>query len=681
MKRATASMRAQRIALLLAGGALALVAAVALTGPGPALNAKPAAQSPSGCLSDLQKSIDPESVALGGAVDATLIVSITCGAQGLPVDLVIVGDESYSMTRARGGVDPGGELRTPTRDPNATPDPRATPSGPGPGVENEPAFCSAIENNAAPPTATRTPRRNRGTPTPIGGEEFEPLESGGSEDLLREQKDFVRDLLDMPQFQRDMASDRLRVGFVSFAGSTKARIPLSNDAGDALGGANRMRGDDLSNVKSGLQEAARMLGSNQSRVKLGDDGRVSIVILMSDFQFCQRDMRGSVLDKATHLITVGFGRDTTMKGKNQRDMASSPRLVLSRKDVQAIGKLYEDDLAAPKPVTLTQLKVSDQVAANMTLDAASVTPTTATITGQLIEWQLPTNTNPHTLTYRVAPQEPGIWPVSDSTNVEWTDSQGLTGSGVFPNVLVEVVPQTATPTPIPTDTPTATATPTDTPTPTSTPTATPVPADLYLPVTFRNWPECIPEEQTIDVALVIDTSISMHDPTEPGGPTKLNAAIDAALEIVELLKATDQAAIVGFNATSTLASGLTSDKAALTAALRSLPTTSASGTIIDSGLKTGTEELMSSRHRAGNKRSIILVTDGEQSNGDTAPVLAWAATAKSNGITIITVGLGLEIDTALLTQVASDPALYYPVPNAADLQRIYREVARIIPCP
>ena len=48
---------------------------------------------------------------------------------------------------------------------------------------------------------------------------------------------------------------------------------------------------------------------------------------------------------------------------------------------------------------------------------------------------------------------------------------------------------------------------------------------------------------------------------------------------------------------------------------------------------------------------------------------------------MITVGLGSDIDEALLRQVASDPALFYPVPDAADLLRIYREVARIIPCP
>lgn len=672
-------LRSKRAAVAVAALALALIGTVEFAIADRTSSAKPSSQTPSGCIADLQKHINPETVALGGSVDASLIVSLTCGASGLPVDLVIVADESYSMTRARGGVAPGGELRTPTRDPGATPDPRATPEGPGPIAGNEPAFCSAVENNAAPPTATRTPRRNRGTPTPIGGEEFEPLEAGGSEDLLREEKEFVRDLLDQAAIQRDMASDRLRVGFVSFAGTAKSKVPLSNDPADAVGGANRMRGEDLSNVKSGLQEAARMLASSQSRAKLGDDQRVSVVILMSDFQFCQRDMRGSALDKATHLITVGFGRNRT--AKNQRDMATQARFVLERNDIKDFADLYEQVLAAPIPVAVTQLKVADQLAANMTLDPASVNPTTATITGQLIEWQLPTTSFPQTLTYRVEPQEPGFWPVSDSTNVEWTDSQGQTGSGVFPSVVVEVIPQTATPTPPPTDTPTSTPVPTATDTPTPTATATRIPADLYLPVTFRNWPECIPEEQTIDVALVLDTSVSMQDPTEPGGPRKLDAAIGAAREIVELLKDTDQAAVIGFNATSLTASTLTSDKAALTAALQGLPAMSASGTIIDSGLRAATEELMSERHRAGNKRSIILVTDGEQSNGDTAPVLAWAATAKSNGITVITVGLGTEIDAALLQQVASDPSLYYPVPNAADLQRIYREVARIIPCP
>lgn len=647
-------------------------------------SAKPAVQDVSGCTADTLKSVDPEVVALGSSVDATLVVSVTCGARRLPVDLVIVGDDSLSMTRGQGG-DPGGR---------PTPTPKVTPGGgggtppgretrepgDGPGGGDEPAFCAAIGRSDNPPTATPTRRFPRRTPTtdPNANRE-QPLEPAGEDDLLRDEKTFVRDLLDQPVIQRDMASDRLRIGFVSFAERVKTKMPLTNDPSEVTTGVNRMRGFDLSNVTAGLQEANKILNSTQSRANLGDDGRVTIVIVMSDFQFCRKDMSGSALDPKTHVFSVGFGRN--FHSKNHADYASVRSMALKPNDIKDIIDLYENVLAAPVPIGLADLKASDRLAANMTLDPASVDPVTATITGPLIEWQLPVSTMPQTLTYRVEPQEAGVWPLSEAAGIEWTDSEGLKGSLPFPGAMIEVLPQTATPTSIPTNTPTDTPTFTPTATSTATPTATRTPADLYLPVTFRNWPECRPEEQTIDVALVIDTSISMADPTHPGGPTKISAAIGAAGEIVSLLKAADQAAVIGFNATSHMAAQLTSDKAALAAALQTLPSMQAAGTIIDSGLRAGTEELLSARHKSENKRSIILVTDGAQSNGDVQPVLAWALTAKNAGITVITVGLGSDIDEALLRQVASDPALFYPVPDATDLLRIYREVARIIPCP
>jgi hypothetical protein len=120
---------------------------------------------------------------------------------------------------------------------------------------------------------------------------------------------------------------------------------------------------------------------------------------------------------------------------------------------------------------------------------------------------------------------------------------------------------------------------------------------------------------------------------------------------------------------------------ALEAALRALPSTQAAGTSIDSGLQAARSELTGARHLAGNARSIILVTDGAQSGGDTATVRDAAAAAKAAGIQIVTVGLGEGADASLLSEVASRPELFYAAPSTEDLLRIYREVARLIPCP
>jgi hypothetical protein len=276
-------------------------------------------------------------------------------------------------------------------------------------------------------------------------------------------------------------------------------------------------------------------------------------------------------------------------------------------------------------------------------------------------------------------------PVSERAEAAWTDTEGLPGVVPFPEVDIEVLFQTATPTFTPT--PTFTLTPTAT----STPTATPTPAPQYLPILFRSWPEptptpvpteCIPEEQTVDVALVIDTSTSMSDPTQAGGQPKLQAAIGAAQELVNLLKPEDQTAVIGFNRNVTVATELTGDRARIVNALQSLPATQAEGTWIDLGLQAGLAELTGPRHKSENNRSIVLVTDGRQTNpGGPQAVRDAAQAIKDAGIRLITVGLGSDVDEQLLREIASRPEDFFRAPNAEDLLNIYRDIANYIPCP
>jgi Mg-chelatase subunit ChlD len=316
----------------------------------------------------------------------------------------------------------------------------------------------------------------------------------------------------------------------------------------------------------------------------------------------------------------------------------------------------------------------------------SVRPVTATVTAQRIDWPLAPLGLPWQLGYGVTPADAGLHPLSAEAGVSWMDSQGLPGAAAFPSVDREVIPYTATPLPTATPTTVPSATPTATASPTATPTATPTAGPRYMPLALKSWPEplptaCIPERQTTDTALIIDTSTSMSQTTEPGGPRKLDAAIAAAIEIVKQLKPSDQATIVGFNATATLTSELTGDKDRLIAALRSLSAIQAAGTAIDLGLAKGLEELTSPRHVPGNSRSIVLVTDGAQTAGAEQLVRDQATAIRGAGVKLVTVGLGTEVDEALLREIASAANLYFPSPSAEGLVAIYREIALLIPCP
>jgi hypothetical protein len=643
----------------------------------------------SSCVAALTKDADPRSLSLGQSAQAALAISITCAARLKPVDLVILADESNSMVKDSEIKDPptagtpGGGLSTPGG-PINTPEPTKDPGG-SPGGSDEPSWCS-VGSGSIRVTDTPTPRRPpRRTATPGLAEPTAVLETAGGENLIKEEQSWVKDLLDQEVVKRDMASDRLRIGFYSFNATTRVKQSLTNDPARISSAAARLRGDDVTRINAGMRDAERALAGTGARVELGDDGRVQIIALLSDFEFCQKDIRsGGRPDKSISVITVGIGRK--FHQKNWRELASDSHMALKVNEVKEAVHIYDEVLAAPIPVSVAKLDAHDQLSDNMGLVAGSVQPVTATIAGQLISWSLDPLKLPWTLGYAVVPADAGTFPLSADAGIEWIDSQGLPGSAMFPNVDLEVIPYTATPEPTATDTAIPTDTPTVTPSATPTATATRTPAPGYLPMAYKLWPEpvptrCVPELQTIDMALVIDTSTSMSESTQAGGQRKLDAAIAAAIELVKLLKPADQATVIGFNATATMAQELTGDKTKLIAALQSLAGMQASGTAIDQGLAAGFRELTSVRHLAGNSRSLVLVTDGAQTTGAEQLARDQATAIKAAGIQIVTVGLGAGVEKDLLKEIATGPDYYFDAPNAEGLVDIYRSIARLIPCP
>lgn len=254
-------------------------------------------------------------------------------------------------------------------------------------------------------------------------------------------------------------------------------------------------------------------------------------------------------------------------------------------------------------------------------------------------------------------------------------------------------------TPVPTPTPTSTATPTPTwtatatrtptltptpsptvtPTPSPTPTATPKPVPIYLPLSLRD-PACDPNRPGIDVVLVLDASTSMRDATRAGRP-KLDAAREAAaLFLAELDLPGDRAAIVGFNASAWLAAPLTGDRASLDAALAGIAM--AQFTRIDLGLRAAQAELQGSRAVPGRQAAVIVLTDGRNNPEPIASAVAAAGAVKAGGVRLFTIGLGEDVETDALREMASRPANYFFAPDGEDLAAVYRAIAGAFdPCP
>jgi uncharacterized protein (DUF58 family) len=199
-----------------------------------------------------------------------------------------------------------------------------------------------------------------------------------------------------------------------------------------------------------------------------------------------------------------------------------------------------------------------------------------------------------------------------------------------------------------------------------------LPFHAYLPAVFDKG--CARKGPPADVVLVIDASVSMSDPAVGGG-SKLEAAQAAAKGFLANLRPSDRAGVVSFNREAHRLSELTADRQALTAAIDGISISP--GTVIDLGLQAATAELTGARPDAS--RAVILLTDGQNNQGPAAVVVA-ANGVKGTGALLFTVGLGDNIDRALLRQAASSPEQYFEAPDAAALKRIYEEIAATLPC-
>lgn len=261
----------------------------------------------------------------------------------------------------------------------------------------------------------------------------------------------------------------------------------------------------------------------------------------------------------------------------------------------------------------------------------------------------------------------------------------LTGNGLLPTRTPSPSPSSS-PSPTPSSTVTASppppsAAPTRTSAATATRTVIPptrTPDALHLPLVVVE--SCVPTQRHVDVALVLDASSSMGDPTSVGR-SKLAAAVDAARTFLDQLNLAggDQAAVVTFNTDANLLAPLTKDRAALDSALSGI--TTAQFTRIDLGLAVARTELASPRHRAGNTPVLILLTDGRANPVPVSVAEAEARAAKDAGVAVFTIGLGVDLDEAALVAMASRPSYAFTAVDGEQLSAIYREIAVTIPCP
>ncbi len=187
-------------------------------------------------------------------------------------------------------------------------------------------------------------------------------------------------------------------------------------------------------------------------------------------------------------------------------------------------------------------------------------------------------------------------------------------------------------------------------------------------------------EFDLDVMLVMDRSGSMAYEF----PSRLSKAKSSANGFISYLNGTDQSGLVSFATNVTLDKQLSTAHALTQSAVNTLIATGA--TNIGDAIAMANAELISARHNPQAVSIQILMTDGMANKpsgpgygewpADVTYALSKAAEAATHGIKIFTIGIGNDINTAMLQEIASTTGgKYYLAPNTQELEDIFSEIA------
>ena len=435
-----------------------------------------------------------------------------------------------------------------------------------------------------------------------------------------------------------------RVGLVAFETTAAVVAPLSADLVATIDALDGLAPTGSTNLAAAIDTAVAHFAA------AGRPDALPVVVLLTDGR--QNGPGDPVLaaDAArrsgVQLYTIGLGADVNrpalvaIAGRQERFFdAPTP---------EDLFPVYGEILRSVTTSLAGNLVIDDAMGGEVELVAGSARPAAFEDGTRALQWGrtlLPESGI--TLTYQIRPLRTGRLRTNLRAVAEYADGDGARRTFTFPVPEIEVVAPT--------------------PTPTATPTSLPRP--VYLPAAYRL--ACLPGARRNDVVVVIDTSGSMVG-------AKLEAAKAAARTFVGLLgESGDQAAVIGFSEQPTLAAGLTGDDAVLIAAIDGLA--SSPGTRIDRALRAAAGELAGSpNRRPGSRGVVVLLSDGTQ-NGPVEPVREVAAALKAAGTLVFAIGLGADVDAALLVDVAS-PDGYRAAADERVLEEIYRGLAAVVAC-
>jgi hypothetical protein len=187
---------------------------------------------------------------------------------------------------------------------------------------------------------------------------------------------------------------------------------------------------------------------------------------------------------------------------------------------------------------------------------------------------------------------------------------------------------------------------------------------------------------TLDLALVLDKSGSMKsenvNPPEPFNTVKLTAK-----NFIKNLSDADQVSVFSFGDKGSKESILSLDKSVAINAIDKLSLgTTSQQTNITEGLASAWDELNSSDAKPGNKKVLVLLTDGAPTEPKSTstpdyPKISAESVARdilASGAAIYTIGLGKDVNEGFLKNISGDEVNYFFAPNKETLAGIYKNI-------
>ena len=439
------------------------------------------------------------------------------------------------------------------------------------------------------------------------------------------------------------------LGIITFAEEPKLRAPIGSARGDVAReiAAARAGGDTV--LGPALDLAASALGIEPGRPLV--PGERATVVVVTDGRPTDHpiDAASALIDGgATLRFIVVPGRDyqslfttilANLAGGERSSVLVAPDKYAVRSLVGALGRETRPE------VLFEGLAVVDEVPVNMRyVEGSADPPAVWNPTARTLTWTFGAvpQLESASMRFLLEPLETGTWPTNVHAQADGTDGLGSVQRLIFPIPSVSVwSPESLV-------------------------------ERIYLP--FTSALRCL-RPGPRDVAIIIDTSRSMEDPTRAGGQTRVEAAVLAARTFIERSSSIqDRTSIVTFNAEARILHPLSSDTISLDRSLETVITEP--GTSIDLGLRAAMESLVDARPRA--VRAVLLLTDGRHS-GSSDDVRRAALELEVDGNLVFAIGLGSDVDAALLEDISSSGG-YAAAAEADALARVFALLDETIRC-